>query len=35
MQTSGYVTETIADRTVECNRDEQKKLFTSSDNLLG
>ena len=35
MQTSGYVTETIADITVECDRDDQNKLFISYDNLLG
>ena len=34
MQTPGYVTETIADRTVECDRDDQNKLFISYDNLL-
>ena len=25
MQTPGYVTETIADRTAECDRDDQKE----------
>ena len=29
-----YVTETIADRTVGCDRDDQNKLFISYDSLL-
>ena len=33
MQIHGYVTETIADRTVECDRDDQKKLIISYDKL--
>ena len=35
MQTPVYVTETIADRIVECDRDDQNKLFIFYDNLLG
>ena len=34
MQTPEYVTETIADRTVECDRDDQNKLFISYDRKL-
>ena len=35
MQTPGYVIETIADRTVGCDRDDRNKLLISYDNLLG